>query len=117
MQDLFHKFGLRPYQDLVSGQVYYFYLLLQVGNRMVRIVPPQDLGEADIKKAIEEGLKRGAPGFTRVVGLWSPPAPPPDPQMAAQMQMQGMPPQQRHRRRACVPQPTGPAPSAPRGGR
>ena len=34
-----------------------------------------------------ESLKRAAPGFTRVVGLWSPPAPPPMPAM------QGMPPQ------------------------
>jgi ABC-2 type transport system permease protein len=91
-RDLFSKYGLRPYQDLLSGQVYYFYLLLQVGDRVVRVTPPQTLGDAELKTALTEGLKRAAPGFTRVVGLWSPPAPPPMPQM------QGMPPQQQQQR-------------------
>ncbi|TMQ11651.1 MAG: hypothetical protein E6J90_34140 [Deltaproteobacteria bacterium] len=88
MRELFTKFGLRPYQDFFSGQVYYFNLLVQVGNHLVRIAVPQNLGEADLKTAIMDGLKRAAPGFTRVVGLWSPPAPPPMPPM------QGMPPQE-----------------------
>lgn len=88
MRELFEKYGLRPYSDLLSGQVYYFHLLLQLGNRMVRITPPQSLGEAELKTAIMDGLKRAAPGFTRVVGLWQPPASPPMPAM------QGMPPQE-----------------------
>ncbi|TMQ06994.1 MAG: ABC transporter permease [Deltaproteobacteria bacterium] len=88
MRELFTKFGLRPYQDFFSGQVYYFNLLVQVGNHLVRIAVPQNHGEADLKTAIMDGLKRAAPGFTRVVGLWSPPAPPPMPPM------QGMPPQE-----------------------
>jgi gliding motility-associated transport system permease protein/gliding motility-associatede transport system auxiliary component len=89
MRELFEKYRLRPYPvDLFSGQVYYFHLLLQVGDRVVRIMPPQNLGDAELKAAITEGLKRAAPGFTRVVGLWSPPAPP------AMPPMQGMPPQE-----------------------
>ena len=88
MRDLFNKFGLRPTQELFSGQIYYFNLLLQVGSRMVRIGLPQSLGEAELKTAITDGLKRAAPGFTRVIGLWSPPPPPPMPPM------QGMPPQE-----------------------
>ncbi|HEU4732056.1 MAG TPA: Gldg family protein, partial [Kofleriaceae bacterium] len=54
MRDLFNKYGLRPYSDLLSGQVYYFHLLLQVGNRLVRITPPQNLGDADLKNAVTE---------------------------------------------------------------
>lgn len=88
MRELFNKFGLRPHQQLFASDVFYFDLLLQVGNRMVRINPPDKLGDAELKAAVMEGLKRAAPGFTRVVGLWSPPAPPPMPMM------QGMPPQQ-----------------------
>jgi len=89
MRELFSKFGLRPHSAaFLSDQVFYFDLLLQVGNRMVRVPPPQNPGEAELKLAITEGLKRAAPGFTRVVGLWSPPAPPPRPMM------QGMPPQE-----------------------
>jgi ABC-2 type transport system permease protein len=87
-RELFNKYGLRPRQEFLSNQVYYFDLLLQVGKRMVRVIPPQDLGDAELKNAVTEGLKRAAPGFTRVVGLWSPPAPPPRPPM------QGMPPRE-----------------------
>jgi len=74
MKELFDKYGLRPYQDLLTGKVTYFDLLLQVGNRMVRIVPPQNLGEADLKTSLVDGLKRAAPGFTRVVGMVTPAA-------------------------------------------
>lgn len=87
MQQLFQTYGLRPYQDLVSGQVFYFHLLLQVGDRVVRVVPPQTLGDAELKTALTDGLKRAAPGFARVVGLWQPPA-------SAAPAMEGMPPQQ-----------------------
>ncbi|MEZ4359214.1 MAG: Gldg family protein [Kofleriaceae bacterium] len=89
LQELFDKYGLRPFAEFGSSSYYYFHLLLKVGDRLVRIVPPEDLSEASLKTAITDGLKRAAPGFTRVVGLWTPPAPPPMPQM------QGMPPQRR----------------------
>ncbi|MGE5182885.1 MAG: Gldg family protein [Acidobacteriota bacterium] len=74
MQQLFQQYGLRPYQDLLSGETFYFHLLLQVGDRLVRIVPPQTLDGNALKDALTEGLKRAAPGFTRVVGLWQPPS-------------------------------------------
>lgn len=74
MRDLFTKFGLRPYQDMFSGEVYYFHLLVQVGNRLERITPTQNLGQADLENALTEGLQRAATGFTRVIGLWQPPA-------------------------------------------
>ncbi len=88
MRDLFAKTGIRPYQDLLSGSVYYFQLLLTVGDRGVRLTLPQNLGDAEIKSALTDGLKRAAPGFTRVVGLWSPPP------GSAEPPMEGMPPQQ-----------------------
>ena len=79
MRDLFATYGVRPYSDLLSGQVYYFHLVLQVGDRVVRVVPPQNLGEEQLKAALMEGLRRAAPGFTRVVGVASPPPPAPLP--------------------------------------
>ena len=97
-KQLFVKYGVRPYQDLLSGQVYYFHLLLQIGDRVAQIAPPQNLGDAELKTALTEGLKRAAPGFTRVVGLWSPPAPPPMPPQMQGMQPQQMPPPQQFRR-------------------
>jgi ABC-2 type transport system permease protein len=86
MRELFQKYGLRPYSDLLGGQVYYFHLVLQIGDRVVRIEAPRSLGEAELEASLTEGLKRAAPGFTRVVGMWSPPAPPGAPEG------QGMPP-------------------------
>jgi ABC-2 type transport system permease protein len=87
MRALFEKTGIRPYQDLMSGSVYYFQLLLTVGDRGVRITLPEKLGDAELKSALTDGLRRAAPGFTRVVGLWQPPA------GAPEAQMEGMPPQ------------------------
>ncbi|HEV7554263.1 MAG TPA: Gldg family protein [Kofleriaceae bacterium] len=88
MKDLYQRYGLRPYSEILTGNVYYFQLLLQVGNRLVRITPPEQLGEAALKSAITDGLKRAAPGFTHVVGLWSPPG------GQGMPMMEGMPPQQ-----------------------
>jgi ABC-2 type transport system permease protein len=88
-RQLFEKYGLRPIPlDLFGTQTFYYYLVLQVGDRPVRITPPANAGDAELKSAVTEGLKRAAPGFTRVVGLWTPPALPPQPGM------HGMPPQQ-----------------------
>ena len=77
------QYQVRPYQDLAG--YYYLHVLIEVGTRKV-LITPQDFGEAALDKSLVDGLKRSAPGFTRVVGVWSPPAAPP-------MQMQGMPPQ------------------------
>jgi ABC-2 type transport system permease protein len=88
MRDLFAKFGLKPHQLLFSPDLFYFDALVQVGNRLARVNLPEKLGDAEIKAAVIDALKRASPGFTRVVGLWEPPAPPPMPMM------QGMPPQQ-----------------------
>ena len=86
MLDLYKKYGLRPYADVIVGKPYYFHLVLAIGDRVVRIVPPENLGDAGLKSALVDGLKRAAPGFTRVVGMWVPPGAPP-------MRMPGMPPQ------------------------
>lgn len=89
--ELYQRYGLRPYADLLSGAQYYFALVLAVGDRLVRIVPPENLSEAGLKTAILDGLKRAAPGFTRVVGMWTPP-PPGGPAMPG-MPQQAPPPQ------------------------
>ncbi|HEY4059301.1 MAG TPA: Gldg family protein [Kofleriaceae bacterium] len=88
MRDLFQHYGVRPFTDMFGSEPYYFHLLMKVGDRMVRVAPPQDLNEASLKSTIIEGLKRAAPGFTRVVGLWVPPS------AGTAPAMQGRPPQQ-----------------------
>src|SRR5262249_25566740 len=82
MRDLFAKFGLRPHKlDLFSTDVFYFDMLVQVGNRLGRVKMPDSMGEAELNTAVLNELKRAAPGVTRVVGLGSPPAPPPMPSL------------------------------------
>ncbi|MEJ7603588.1 MAG: Gldg family protein [Kofleriaceae bacterium] len=85
MMKLYDQYKLRPYSDLVG--LYYLHVLIEVGARKV-LIAPQDFTEAALDKSLVDGLKRAAPGFTRVVGIWSPPAPP-----SSQPPMQGMPPQ------------------------
>lgn len=92
-RELFEKYGLRPYAELGAESYYYLHLMLKVGDRLVRLVPPEDFGEAGLKSVITDGLRRAAPGFTRVVGLWTPPAPPPMPQMEGLPPQRQMPPQ------------------------
>jgi ABC-2 type transport system permease protein len=94
MQSIYDQYGVRPFADLSSGSVYYFAVVLRVGNRAARITPPADEGQDSMKTSLVEGLKRVAPGFTKVVGLWTPPAPPPEPPQMQGMQPQQMPPPQ-----------------------
>lgn len=76
-QELYDTYGLQPVAaSLFSDQYFYFYLVLQVGDRVGLIYPSGELTEADIRGAIESGLKRVSSGFLQVVGLWTPPAVP-----------------------------------------
>lgn len=88
MQDLATQYGIEPYVNPLARKYVYFALLLKVGDRLVRVVPPEEISEAALEDVLTDGLKRAAPGFTKVVGLWQPPAPPQQPPM-----MEGMPPQ------------------------
>jgi ABC-2 type transport system permease protein len=86
MEALFKQTGIRPFMVL-GGETFYFTLVLQVGDRAVRVLPSEEITEASLKSSLTEALKRAVPGFTKVVALWSPPQPPP-------MQLgEGMPPQ------------------------
>ena len=81
---LFKKFGFRPMSaGLFSQETFYLHLLLRVGDRYERIVPPEGMSEADLRKEIVAALKRSTPGFLKTVGLLKPPteAPPRDPRM------------------------------------
>jgi ABC-2 type transport system permease protein len=97
IEPLARKYGLQPRLVLTSGgaQAFYFDLVFEVGDRAVVIAPPQDGDENAIKRALTEAIKRGSPGFTKTVGLVTPPAPPqqPQPGMPPHMQPRPQPPQ------------------------
>ncbi|MCP4542341.1 MAG: ABC transporter permease subunit [Chloroflexi bacterium] len=76
-QQLYDTYGLQPYAvSIFSNETYYFHLVLQVGDQIQLVYPSGELSEADVRTAIESALKRSAPGFLQVVGLWTPPAVP-----------------------------------------
>jgi ABC-2 type transport system permease protein len=94
-QELFQKYGIRPRAlDLFGQKTFYFEILVQVGERIARIAPAKEPTEQALRTSITEGIKRAAPGFTKVIGLWSPPQPEPEPPMMQGMQPRQMPPPQ-----------------------
>lgn len=70
MIELYKKYGLQP--DVSTGKLFYMQVLVEMAGRFVRISLPENPTEATIKSTLLDGLKRGAPGFTRVVGMWVP---------------------------------------------
>jgi len=76
-QELYDLYGMQPFAtSLFSGESYYLHMVLKVGDQAQLVVPSGELGEADVRSAIESALKRASPGFLQVVGVWSPPEEP-----------------------------------------
>jgi len=73
-EDLYDLYGLQPFlASPFSGDTYYLHMLLKAGDQTQIIYPAAEMTEADVRTAIESALKRAAPGFLQVVGLWTPP--------------------------------------------
>lgn len=74
---LYESYGIQPYAaSLFSSDTYFLHLLLQAGDKTQLIYPGADASEAEVRTAIDSGLKRSAPGFLKVVGFWAPPETP-----------------------------------------
>lgn len=74
-QTLLENYGLQPYPvSFFSPDSYYLHMLLEMNGKLQAIYPSGELTNATVRTAIESALKRGSPGFLRVVGLWTPPA-------------------------------------------
>ena len=73
-QKLFDDYGIQAIAtSLFSDESYYLYALLEVNEEIQVLYPFNDMSEANVRNAIESGLKRAAPGFLKVVGFWVPP--------------------------------------------
>lgn len=76
-QKLFDDHGIQAIPvSFFSDQSYYLYGLLNVNGELQVVYPFNDMNEASIREAIESALKRSAPGFLKVVGIWTPPSTP-----------------------------------------
>lgn len=86
-QTLINNYKLRPIPvSLFAADTYYLDMILQVGDKSQVISPSSDFSEANVRTAIEAALKRSSSGFLKVVGLWTPPQQPADPQFGQTLQ-------------------------------
>ena len=86
---LAEEYGIRPLAvDLFGRETFYLDAVLEAGGKIQRIIPRSDLGEGDLRAAIESAVRRATPGQLKTVGLFTetPVAPPPNPQIPPQFQ-------------------------------
>ena len=94
MLAVYQQYGVKPSMSILGDDAHYFHLVLSVGDKRELVVIKGELSDAAVKTAIDTALRRVSPGFVRRIGVYIPPAPPPDPpsQMNPQPQ-QKRPPQ------------------------
>ena len=67
------EYGIRPHlASLFSDTTFYLDLFLEVDGARTRVYFSDPITETSIRKDIEAALKRGASGFLKTVGLWTP---------------------------------------------
>ncbi|NBC15646.1 MAG: ABC transporter permease subunit, partial [Gammaproteobacteria bacterium] len=77
-QEIDERFGFQPLVlGLLDPQPFYFYMVLEQGERAVPVPLPEGLDKASLERAIEAGIKRFAPGVLRTVALYTPDPPAP----------------------------------------
>ncbi len=73
-------YGLQPLAvSFLSPDTFYAHMILENGDKLELLYPPADASEGDIRTTIEAALKRTSSGFLKVVGIWSPPPTPQNP--------------------------------------
>ncbi|MDK9708078.1 MAG: Gldg family protein [Desulforhopalus sp.] len=83
-------YGFRPMAvGLLDQRVFWYYMTLASGDRVVEVPLPEDLSKEGLKRAIEAGLKRFSAGFGKTIALHTPQVTPPMPQYG--MPGRGMP--------------------------
>ncbi len=88
-KELYQRYGFRPFPvALFSREGFYLHFLLKVGDRLERVVPAEGMTEADIRDAINESLRRAAPGYLKTIGIVAPKPASMPPQMPGQRPQQ-----------------------------
>jgi len=74
-REIDEHFGFQPLVlGLLDPTPFFFYMVLESGDQAIPIPLPEDLDKAGLKRALEAGIKRFAPGFLKTVALYTPPA-------------------------------------------
>jgi len=72
-------YGIEPQLvSFFSSDIFYLSMVLETPGQEPQILfpPSGQFSEADVRAAIDSGLKRLSPGFLQVVGVWTPPTTP-----------------------------------------
>lgn len=90
---VYREYGARPMSlGLLGDESFYLYGVLEVGDRMEQLLlATGDLTAADVREAVEQSLRRYAPGMLKTVGVVAP-EPSLPPEVLMQFQMQGRTP-------------------------
>jgi ABC-2 type transport system permease protein len=71
-QSLASQYQIQPISaGFLSGETYYLHMVLEADGK-AEVAYPSDISDAGIRTALESALKRVAPGFLHVVGIWTP---------------------------------------------
>jgi ABC-2 type transport system permease protein len=71
-QQLYNQYGIQPIATgFLSADTYYLYMVASAAGKNEVIYPSSTIAEADVRSSIEGALQRIAPGFLKVVGLWT----------------------------------------------
>jgi ABC-2 type transport system permease protein len=85
IQELQQKYGITPLRTLLSMQPFFFSAVLSTEGKSITLPIPngEDFSSEYVRRTLESGLKRLAPGFVRTIGVATATAPTPD-QFSAQ---------------------------------
>lgn len=70
------EYGFRPMSaSLFGDESFYFYVVLEQGGQTVPITLPESLEKADLREAIEAGLKRLSGDYLKTIAVYQPQRP------------------------------------------
>ena len=73
-RELTERFGFQPLVlGLLDPRPFWFYLVLESGDQAIPVPLPEDTSRAGIRRAVEAGIRRLAPGYLKTLALYTPP--------------------------------------------
>ena len=74
-ETLASEYGFGPQvASLFDPQPFWFYMVMQSGGDSIQVPLPETMDKASLRRALEAGVQRLAPGFLKTVAVYVPPA-------------------------------------------
>jgi ABC-2 type transport system permease protein len=73
-RELTERFGFQPLVlGLLDPRPFWFYLVLESGDQAIPVPLPEETSRAGIRRAVEAGIRRLAPGYLKTLAIYTPP--------------------------------------------